>query len=93
MRALLWIVGIAVGLMSVSVSWSYDPGVRYLGFPFPGVVFELWTNRHGQTYWADFAGPVTLPVLAVDFLLCMMLPQVALAAVLMVRSDSGAANR
>jgi hypothetical protein len=67
------------------VTWYYDAETRIMGFPLPGVVWELWTNGKGEQFWADFGGPLTLPFLAVDLGLCAMLPQAILAAVLVYR--------
>jgi hypothetical protein len=93
LRRLLWVVGIVLAVASVIFPWPYDTKTRILGFPIPGVVFELWTNSKGESFWADFVGPLSLPVLGVDFVLCVFLPQVVLAVVLIVRSERRPATR
>lgn len=87
LRWVLWALGVVLAVASVTVTWPCDAETRLLGFPIPGVVFELWTNSKGESFWADFLGPVSLPFLAVDFVLCFFLPQVILAAILIVRNE------
>jgi hypothetical protein len=54
--------------------------VRILGFPFPSAVFE----RSGD-YWLDFVGPLTLPALLANFVICLMLPPALLKAYVRLR--------
>jgi hypothetical protein len=85
-RVWLWVLGVVLAVASVGVTWPYDSETRILGFPLPGVVWELWTNGKGEQFWADFVGPQTLPLLAADFALCLFLPQAILAAILICRT-------
>lgn len=82
-RRRLWVLGVVFALSAVTIPWPYDAKTRILGFPFPGVVFELWTTSSGETFWADFVGPLSLPMLALDFVLILCVPQSVLAAMLL----------
>ncbi len=99
LRWILWAIGLALASLAVTITWHYTAETKILGFPFPGAVFELWTNGSGSSlpagfvgpvpndndgsHWVDFVGPLTLPFLAMDFVLCLYLPQVALALTLL----------
>lgn len=89
LRRVLWVAGGLLGLAVVALPWRYDAETWILGFPVPGAIFELWTNAKGESFWADFVGPITPLLLAVDLLLCVWLPQSALATILLLRRPQG----
>jgi hypothetical protein len=84
-RLFLGCVGAVLAVASVTVRWPYGAQTRMLGLPMPAAVFELWGSGE-ERFWADFVGPLTLPLLVLDFVLCACLPQVVLALFL-VRSS------
>lgn len=92
-RWVLWLTGVVLAFGSVLVGWPYNASTRIVGFPIPGVIFELWTNSKGESFWADFVGPMTLPALAADFVLCLYLPQVILATLHILRSEEQRRNK
>ncbi|MHC4471768.1 MAG: hypothetical protein ACYS99_12480, partial [Planctomycetota bacterium] len=91
-RLLLWIMGLVLALISVSIPWPCGSEARVLGFPVPAAVFEQFTNASGESYWLDFVSPLTLPLLLVDFALCLFLPQTGLACILLVHRHERSAT-
>jgi len=83
----LWVIGGVLAVLAVTVTWPSGNKVRFLGFPLPGAAFELVATG-AEPYWADFVGPLTLPILVIDFVFCLCLPQVALAILLLVGKRS-----
>lgn len=92
-RLRLWVLGGVLALSAVTITWPYDAETKILGFPFPGAVFELWTTSRGETFWADFTGPLSLPFLALDFALMLYAPQSVLAMMLLTGGPRKAAGQ
>jgi hypothetical protein len=91
-RRRLWGLGGVLALSAVMIAWPYDAETKILGFPFPGAVFELRTTSRGETFWADFVGPLSLPFLALDFALILYAPQSVLAVMLLTGDHRQAAG-
>lgn len=72
-----WVVGGVLATLAVTVCWPFGPDARIVGFPLPGAIFE----RAGDG-WVDFVGPTTLPFLMIDFVTCLLAPQVLLVVYL-----------
>lgn len=99
LRRILFVIGLGLASLAVTITWHYTAEIKILGFPLPAAAFELWNsgggdslpvdfvgplpNESGGSYWADFVGPWTLPFLAIDFALCLYLPQLLLALALL----------
>lgn len=72
-----WVVGGVLATLAVTVWWPFDRDARIVGFPLPGAIFE----RSGDG-WIDFVGPTTLPFLMIDFVTCLLAPQILLVVYL-----------
>jgi hypothetical protein len=71
--AMTWFFGCALAIAAVSWAWPYSENIRILGFPFPSVVFE-----RSEDQWLDFVGPLSLPALVADVVICLVTPHFVL---------------
>jgi hypothetical protein len=78
-----------LGLFSAfEISWQPSPTLRYLGFPFPAMIWQL---ENGQ--WVDYVGtPVTAVMDVLLFVAVATLPLLAWTTVACTRQHSGVSN-
>ncbi|MFT3785957.1 MAG: hypothetical protein QM770_07305 [Tepidisphaeraceae bacterium] len=69
--AALALIGAGVGVVcSFTVHWQPSPTLRFIGFPFPGLILQL---EEGQ--WVDYVGgPITMVLNAVWFAAGFVVP-------------------
>jgi hypothetical protein len=88
----VFLVGIFAGLIGLfsayQVSWSPSPTIRYLGFPFPAMLWQLEDGR-----WVDYVGtPITAVMDVALFVAVATLPLLAWIIVGYIRQSSSATN-
>lgn len=78
------IAGIALGIASYFMSYSYGPDVRIIGFPIAAAAFKLENGK-----WLDYVSFLTFPFMVGNILVFATLPQmvVALAYLISKRSE------
>jgi uncharacterized membrane protein HdeD (DUF308 family) len=82
-NVVLIFVGVALAAYSTIVTYQVSPTLRLVGFSFPAAAWEF-----GGSYWADFAGPMTLPLTFLNAMVWLLAPQTIFVVGLLVRQPS-----
>ena len=83
------VAGIALGIASYFMSYSYGPDVRIIGFPIAAAAFKLENGK-----WLDYVSFLTFPFMIGNILIFVALPQmvVALAYIISKKSEQRKSN-
>ena len=71
----LSLVGLALAVTSMFMTWPYDINTKIVGFPFPAAVFQ---RESESSHWQDYVGPLTAVFMCLNALFWMLIPHLAL---------------